>query len=173
VDDVLLEAFHAFRDFSFAQFRRRKQGVTSAADAALAEVSNFGQWLSNSIQDGAIGTIKEIIRENINDVKKLKDAPPETLGGQVLRTIMSTVEESDFDAIIKVLESAATDHELKWIIRCVVDYVRDDKDGRLLQEGIRRILHYGEGIEKTKTIRQTYYEKVISILDEKGILYEK
>jgi hypothetical protein len=66
----------------------------------------------------------------ISDPVKLQQSPPETLGGMVLRTIMSSVEEHDFDAIIKVLESAKSEHELKWILR------------RLFLSGKDRLIHW-------------------------------
>ena len=83
---------------------------------------------------------RQISWENIKDPLKLRFAPPETLGGQVLKTIMATVEEKDFDAIIKVLESAKSVHELKWILRRLVDLkAKEDPNGDLLQEGIKKL----------------------------------
>jgi hypothetical protein len=114
-------AFKAFQDFAFAQFVNTEKIAGVLADKAMLEVGDFGGWLSNKadILGSQLTEVKGIIRKNINDAQKLLASPPETLGGQVLKTIMSSVEKDDFNAIIQVLQSAKSDHELKWILRNV------------------------------------------------------
>ena len=170
VQEVMVDAFEAFRDYSFAQFWNIGEISSSAVTSSIMKVKNFGTWLASTIEYDRIGQVKKFIRTNLNDQKRLRNAPPETLGGQVLRTIMATVEESDFDTIIKVLESARTDHELKWIIRCTVDYEKDDEDGKLLQAGIRALTNFGRG---PGDAYKNYAKRLTEILDDKKIIFKK
>jgi hypothetical protein len=161
VSEIAEEAFAAFRDYSFATFCEAGELVGYAAARAVDEVRDFAVWLSGKYSEPEkLKMIKAEIRARLNDSRKLEKSPPETLGGQILRTIMATEEEEDFDAIIKVLESAETDHELKWIIRRIVDLHGKDPNGELLQKGIRQLAGYGIGMSGYNA----YEERVKEIL---------
>jgi hypothetical protein len=168
VEHISSEAFKVFKDYSFAQFRKAGVVAGEAADAIMNEVSDFGKWIKTTAQNAdIIKNVKSTIYKAVSDTAKLQQSPPETLGGMVLRTIMSTVEEADFDAIIKVLESAKSEHELKWILRRLVnDTIKDDPDGKWLQEGIKRLAIFGnelDGYDK-------FEERVKEILNAKKII---
>jgi deoxyhypusine synthase len=138
------------------------------AKKAIDEIFDFGNWLGSTARNNPVlKQVKDALHKSIGNSTMLASSPPETLGGMVLRTIMSTVEESDFDAIIKVLESAKSEHELKWILRRLVnDSIKDDPDGKWLQEGIKRLANFGsesEGYNK-------FEERVKEILNAKNII---
>ena len=147
------------------------------ADKAMLDVGDFGGWLSNKadILGSQLTEVKGIIRKNINDAQKLLASPPETLGGQVLKTIMSSVEKDDFNAIIQVLQSAKSDHELKWILRNVPGRKLTEKSGEAekgeaLLEGLKTILIYGGWNEKKNAAepfpkgRIAFLQKVLEIV---------
>jgi transcription initiation factor IIF auxiliary subunit len=170
-------AFKAFQDFAFAQFVNTEKIAGVLADKAMLEVGDFGGWLSNKadILGSQLTEVKGIIRKNINDAQKLLSSPPETLGGQVLKTIMSSVEEDDFEAIIQVLQSAKSDHELKWILRNVPGRKLTEKSGEAekgeaLLEGLKTILIYGGWNEKKNAAepfpkgRIAFLQKVLEIV---------
>ncbi|MBN1601947.1 MAG: hypothetical protein JW915_10075 [Chitinispirillaceae bacterium] len=173
VEHISSEAFKVFKDYSFAQFRRVGEVAGEAADSIMKEVSDFGKWLKTTTQSSdIIRSIKSNMYNTISDPVKLQQSPPETLGGMVLRTIMSSVEEHDFDAIIKVLESAKSEHELKWILRRLMnDTIKDDPDGKWLQEGIKKVLEFGEKVQSLQNSRKSYIAQVENILSLKGIIY--
>jgi outer membrane protein OmpA-like peptidoglycan-associated protein len=175
VKDVMGGAFDAFRDYAFAQFKETGKLTGLAAQKAITELSDFSGWLKDKsgyhidqVSKGFMD-LKVVLRSNVNDILKLQNSPPETLGGQVLRTIMLTTESEDFDAIIRVLESAKSVHELKWIIRCIVDYKKDDPDGKLLEEGIKRLLVFGNDREDLEKSYQIFNRNIKFILNKNGI----
>ncbi|HEX2959421.1 MAG TPA: hypothetical protein VHO70_21480 [Chitinispirillaceae bacterium] len=173
VEHISSEAFKAFKDYSFAQFRSVGNITAAAAKTAMSEVVDFSKWLRSTTADPSkIKNVKDTVYKTVSDSEKLKNSPPETLGGMLLQTIMSTVEESDFDAIVKILESAKSEYELKWILRRLVnDTIKDDPDGKWLQEGIKRVLEFGR--EKVrKELFDSYNTRVQRILEGKGIIYE-
>ncbi|MBD3346347.1 MAG: hypothetical protein GF401_14930 [Chitinivibrionales bacterium] len=88
-----------------------------------------------------------------------------------LRTGKPSVEPDDFDAIITVLKSAGSRHELKWILRSTVSYVSEDPDGKLLEEGIRRVLRFGENVEGLEQAKASYSREVRTILRRNEIRY--
>jgi len=162
-------AFEAIRDYSFATFKATGKIIGSTAVRAIDEVRDFTSLLGDAIDEQKaviISKTKAIIRSNINDMNKLRNAPPETLGGQVLRTIMATTEPDDFAAIIKVLESAKSAHELKWIIRRIVASNSKDPNGDVLQEGIRKLQNFGSNLDQY----MDYANKLTRILDENNII---
>ena len=99
-------------------------------------------------------------------------SPPETLG-RLIQTIMSTAEEDDFSAIIKILESAQSEHELKWILRNVVENSgkTDAEKGEAIQEGIRKVLVFGTDSDALKGAQQVFQNTVKDLFDEKSITY--
>lgn len=171
VKEVLGEAFFAFRDYSFATFKESGVVIGNVATAAVEELQDFGGWLSKRMRmTKLLRETKHVIRGNIQDGKKLKNAPPETLGGQVLRTLMIEPEKDDFDAIIKVLESADSPHELKWIVRSIENYLQEDPNGNLLNDGLRELLNFGVGI-LDDTAQFDYRQKVEAILMKHGVVF--
>jgi hypothetical protein len=167
VKDVMLEAFEAFVAIAFALFLPEHLRKTLKGIGATKLASVVLGYVQKNLAEA-----KWTIRANINNPANLKKSPPETLGGEVLRTLMQSVEPDDFNAIIKVLESAKNDHELKWIIRCIVDSKAEDVGGKLLQEGIRRLLKYGKDHRDITIQNQnSYVARIKRILQIKGIDY--
>lgn len=87
---------------------------------------------------------------------------------------MSTAEEDDFSAIIKILESAQSGHRLKWILRNVADNPgkTEAEKGKALQEGIKKVLCFGEDVADLEQAQKIFARKVETLLKSNGIQYE-
>ncbi len=181
VKEIFGNAYGTLRDYSFVCFKEAGEIVGDAVEDALEDVKDIGGWLKRQIEikaGQALSDAKSFIRNNINDKDKLKKAFPETLGGMVLKTLMATVEAEDFDAVIKVLKSAKSDHELKCILRNVSDLPKQtsDQKGEALQDGIKMLLGFGGYFEEDDELKKVRYLKdIFNILrnDKIGTNYEE
>jgi len=164
IDEVMQDAFDAFVKIAFSRFLPPElQKVLSIVGGATLFAEKVMEYIQKNITEA-----KRIIRTKIEDTENLKKAPPETLGGEVLRTLMKTEEPEDFDAIVKVLQSAKTPHELKWILRNVQDTIKvytkmsETQKEEALKEGTKKVMEFGKTLDKE--LKKLYDYKLADIL---------
>lgn len=123
IDSVECSAFELYLHGCFAQFVVNE----SISCADINSVGHFNQWImGRKREDEKLRKTKEMIRNNLNDQKKLQQSPPEALG-QLLQVIADTPEKEDLDTVLALIRSAQnhnhTDsaHRMKWIVRSFYD----------------------------------------------------
>ncbi len=176
VEETMGEAFDTCVKMSILAIANVTEKIGKATEKGKALVLHAFE-IGTEVKD-------EMIEAILGDERKeeIKFAAPEATGSIILG-IMEIPQESDFDAIIKLLQSADSDHELKSILRTVglediaIKASRPKRgtplyskwQGDALQEGIRRLLGFGEGIKKLEFAYPGYRGKVKRVLEEKNI----
>ncbi len=171
MDSVAWAAFEVYMNVTFMQF-------VVAGKVALKIGDTISSWLSRRKEvDPFLKQTKQAIYVNINDKKKLQNSPPEALG-ELLQTLTEAPKEEDFNAILKVLQSAEgrndDAHKLKWIIRSFHDAelsrrgnVTDAMKKAALEEGIRELMGFGGDIDEIQ--RNQYVNQIQVTLQRNGI----
>ena len=168
VDAVTLLAFEFYVNVTFANII----AAGKLGEYVFEKAKGYWDWFDDQKMNPEIlKQSKTNIRNNIGSVDDLKNSPPETKGHLIL-TLMATTEEDDFNAIIKILEAAETDHELKWVLRNAQDAIpistksTDKEKGDALDEGIKRVGNFGNNLDEYST----YVNRFMEILNEKNIM---
>ena len=168
VDSVTLLAFEFYANVTFSKFIV----AGKIGEYVFEKAKGYWDWFESQKKNHQVlENTKENIRKNVANTDDLKNSPPETMGHLIL-TLMATTEAEDFDAIIKILEAAETDHELKWVLRNAQDAIpvssksTDKEKGDALDEGIKRVGNFGNNLDEYST----YVNRSMEILNEKNIM---
>jgi len=167
IDAVVTAAFETYVNVTFSQF-------IMLGKVGEKVIDNFKLWLTGLSGD-SYRNQKKIIRKNLDDSGKFRKTPPEALG-QLLQTIVKVPENDDFEAILKILQSADgrgdAGHRMKWIIRSFHDpglsrikELTDEMKKNALEEGIRELLAFGNGIDG----QNDYQLNLRAILKSNGV----
>jgi hypothetical protein len=173
MDSVAQAAFEVYLNVAFMQF-------VAAGKLAGKLGEGISSWLAGrKVTDRELKQTKQTIYTNLNDNKKLQNSPPEALG-ELLQTITEFPEEEDFNAILRVLQSAEgrndNAHKLKWIVRSFHDpelsrrgNVTDAMKKSALEEGIAELLGFGESLDEMQ--RNQYVNQMQVTLQRNGVTY--
>jgi hypothetical protein len=175
VMEIAPEAFNALIRIAVARMTDVEEiAVFSAAKgkALVKEAFNWGKQRGLDIKKGMTSAISGGQKEKI-----IQSSVPEASGAIILG-IMEIPQESDFDAILKILRPAKK-HELKSILRVVseMQYSRSmnfvEMQGKALQEGIRRLMEFGGYFDEEKGLRKNVYIlEIQKVLKSNGINHE-
>jgi hypothetical protein len=175
MDSVAQAAFEVYLNVAFMQFV-----VAGKLAGKIGE--SISSWLAGRKKDDKdLSNTKQTIYTNLNDKKKLQNSPPEALG-ELLQTITEFPSDDDFDAILKVLQSAEgrndNAHKLKWIIRSFHDpelsrrrNVTDAMKKTALEEGIAELMEFASDISELAQRQGSFQDDLRSLLSRNGVTY--